>query len=60
MIAGDRWVRSGEDAMEDSRLGGVKLLLQEGRMGYNENYQDPVDMFEIHNSIHISTLVGML
>ena len=27
VIAGDGWVRSGEDAMEDSRLGGVKLLL---------------------------------
>ena len=31
---------------------------QEGRMGYNENYQDPVDMFEIHNSPNLQRDVG--
>ena len=31
---------------------------QEGRMGYNENYQDPIDMFEIHNSHNVRKDLG--
>ena len=31
---------------------------QEGRMGYNENYQDPVDIFEIHNLQNVQRDVG--
>ena len=33
---------------------------QEGRMGYNENYQDAVDMFEIHNSQIVQRDLGKI